>query len=335
MTVPPILPGSDCESCDTILLPLKLRAARIGLNSFALGTFIAAVALPPVSASSADREPASDSLVARWEFDEGAGKVVKDSSGNGNDGMIVSANTSEPEWGKGEFAGSICLSNGTHVLVPPSESLNELKKQITIVANIYPRSLWTTPSLADRAVHLAEKLLGITNDEKYPGYIAVVQRQWRETVHPDLFYLGYGPENDVLHYKWHLGLIGAQPSLYRLPEGQDKPAIGEWVHLAGTYDGETGKTVLYVNGSPIGTLTRVGEIRLDPESFNRPLIIGAELNESNIDHVDGSFDGCIDEVRLYDRALSDEEIKTLADEAGHLSVTAHVREPPAVAPGVR
>ena len=56
-------------------------------------------------------------------------------------------------------------------------------------------------------------------------------------------------------------------SLYRLPEGQDKPVVGEWVHLAGTYNGETGKMSLYVNGKPIGTQTHVGEIRLDPESL--------------------------------------------------------------------
>ena len=147
------------------------------------------------------------------------------------------------------------------------------------------------------------------------GYIAVVQRQWRETLHPDLYYLGYGPENNVLHYKWHLGLIGEEVSLYRLPEGQDKPRVGEWVHLAGTYNGETGKMSLYVNGKLIGTETHVGEIRLDPESSNRPLAIGAELNGPNIDDLNGEFNGYVDEVRIYDRALSDEEIKTLAEEA--------------------
>jgi len=45
------------------------------------------------------------------------------------------------------------------------------------------------------------------------------------------------------------------------------------VHLAG----------LYVDGELIGTQTHVGEIRLDPESLNRPLAIGAELNGGSID----------------------------------------------------
>ena len=72
---------------------------------------------------------------------------------------------------------------------------------------------------------------------------------------------------------------------------------------------------LYVDGELIGTQTHVGEIRLDPESLNRPLAIGAELNGPSIDEPTGEFDGYIRDVRIYDRALSDEEVKALAQEA--------------------
>ena len=43
--------------------------------------------------------------------------------------------------------------------------------------------------------------------------------------------------------------------------------------------------------------------------------ISPSLTGSNVDDVDGEFNGYIDEVRIYDRALSAEEIKTLAEEA--------------------
>ena len=36
-----------------------------------------------------------DGLVAEWHFDEGSGNVVKDSSGNGNDGVIYGATWAE------------------------------------------------------------------------------------------------------------------------------------------------------------------------------------------------------------------------------------------------
>jgi len=45
---------------------------------------MAIVLLAPVQAQ-------EDGLVAEWHFDEGAGSVLKDSSGNGNDGTIYGA----------------------------------------------------------------------------------------------------------------------------------------------------------------------------------------------------------------------------------------------------
>jgi len=296
--------------------------------------FLFVIASAIVESCSAQDETVGGGLVAHWKFEEGAGDVVKDSSREGNDGTIVPANTPEPKWGTGNFASSVSFSgdNDHFVRIPASASLNNLKTQITVVAFIYPRSLWTPESYSDeyismvanrwrKAVQLSEKLLGMaTSSERAEGssstgYIAIVQRQWRGTIHPDQYYLGYGPENNVLHYKWHLGLIGDEVSLYKLPEGQDKPRVGEWVHLAGTYNGETGKISLYVDGELIGTQTHVGQIRLDAESLNRPLAIGAELNGPSTDDPTGEFDGYVRDVRVYDRALSDEEVKTLAEEA--------------------
>jgi Concanavalin A-like lectin/glucanases superfamily len=290
--------------------------------SLVFGMSLFVIASAAVGPCSAQDETVGGGLIAHWRFEEGAGDVVKDSSGEGNDGAIVPANTPEPKWGTGDFAGSVSFSGGNDhfVRVPPSASLNSLKKQITVVAFIYPRTLWTQGSMLQRgwkkAIKGAKKLLGMAQGAPATGFIAIVQRQWQETMHPDQYYLGYGPENNILHYKWHLGLMGDdQVSLYRLPEGQDKPRVGEWVHLAGTYNGETGKMSLYVDGELIGTQTHVGEIRLDPESLNRPLTIGAELNGPSIDDPSGEFVGYVRDVRIYDRALSAEEVKTLAEEA--------------------
>jgi Concanavalin A-like lectin/glucanases superfamily len=295
--------------------------------SVVFGMLLFIIALAIIGPCSAEDETVSGGLIAHWKFEGGAGDVVKDSSGEGNDGTIVPAKTPQPKWGTGYFAGSASFSGGNDhfVRIPPSASLNSLKRQISVVAFIYPRTLWTPDSYFRRkwkkAVGLAEKLLGrATDSEKAQdpsstGYIAIVQRQWRETEHPDQYYLGYGPENSVLHYKWHLGLTGDEVSLYRLPKGQDKPRVGEWVHLAGTYNGETGKMSLYVDGDLIGMLTHVGEIRLDPESLNRPLAIGAELNGPSIDDPTAEFVGYIRDVGIYNRALSDEEVKNLAVEA--------------------
>jgi len=41
-----------------------------------------------------------DGLVAEWHFDEGYGSVLKDSSGNGNDGTIYGATWVDGKFGK-------------------------------------------------------------------------------------------------------------------------------------------------------------------------------------------------------------------------------------------
>jgi hypothetical protein len=53
---------------------------------------------------------------------------------------------------------------------------------------------------------------------------------------------------------------------------------------------------LYVNGQLIGAQTHAGEIRLDKESLNRPLAIGAELNGPKIEDPTGEFDGYVDDL---------------------------------------
>jgi hypothetical protein len=112
-------------------------------------------------------EPGASDLVGHWKFGEAAGQLIRDSSGNGNDGTIVPAAAPQEIWGTGEFAGSISLSGEKNhfIRIPSSASLNEVKKHITVVAHIYPKKL-------------------------PPAFISVVQRQWREEVHPDQYYLG-------------------------------------------------------------------------------------------------------------------------------------------------
>lgn len=44
-----------------------------------------------------------DGLVAEWHFNEGTGSVLKDSSGNGNDGVIYGATWVEGKYGNGDW----------------------------------------------------------------------------------------------------------------------------------------------------------------------------------------------------------------------------------------
>jgi hypothetical protein len=72
--------------------------------------------------------------------------------------------------------------------------------------------------------------------------------------------------------------------------------------VAGTYDGSNLR--LYVNGQLICTQPLTGKIRVDAN----PITIGGEENDSVVRNVEGEFNGLVDDVRIFSRALSDAEI---------------------------
>lgn len=76
-----------------------------------------------------------------------------------------------------------------------------------------------------------------------------------------------------------------------------------WLHVAGSYDGVTLR--LFLNGALVASAPRACAFTQD----TRPVYIGASREENNLW---SSFNGLIDEVRLYDRALDVEEIAALA-----------------------
>ena len=76
---------------------------------------------------------------------------------------------------------------------------------------------------------------------------------------------------------------------------------GEWGHIAITYSkSNNGKVVEYLNGENIGECTRAQELR----STDTKLRVGSAPNISE------PMNGVVDEVAVYHRALSQEEIQT-------------------------
>jgi glucose/arabinose dehydrogenase len=99
----------------------------------------------------------------------------------------------------------------------------------------------------------------------------------------------------------------------RAANGTTAVPLTTWTHLASTYDGTTLR--LYVNGTQVGTLGRTGVMA--PSAG--PLSIGGNA-------VHGEwFQGLLDEVRVYNRALSAAEIQT--------DMNARVGVPDTQAPG--
>ncbi|MBI4450889.1 LamG domain-containing protein, partial [Candidatus Woesearchaeota archaeon] len=81
---------------------------------------------------------------------------------------------------------------------------------------------------------------------------------------------------------------------------------GVWTHVAGSWDGTTQK--VYVNGELAGTRP-VTDSPNDGSGLTYPAVIGASRYHGSFP---GTFEGIIDEVSVYRRALSDDEVRQRA-----------------------
>jgi hypothetical protein len=83
---------------------------------------------------------------------------------------------------------------------------------------------------------------------------------------------------------------------------------GAWTHVAGVFNGTTGALDVYINGVLRNGGSAIDPTVLAPFQNNEPLLIGAgDLGSDERDF----FDGSIDEVELFDRALSAAEIQSI------------------------
>lgn len=83
----------------------------------------------------------------------------------------------------------------------------------------------------------------------------------------------------------------------------EPPPAGEWTHVGVTWDGAVVR--LWVNGVEVDSATATS-VQFDDNDF----LVGADRNDGLLE---GFFDGALDEVRIYSRALTADEIAVLAE----------------------
>jgi hypothetical protein len=81
---------------------------------------------------------------------------------------------------------------------------------------------------------------------------------------------------------------------------------GRFVHVAASYDAVTAR--VFLDGNDVGFQSYGPNI--GPE--NSPLIVGGRQDASLL-NADDRFDGVVDELSVYNRALSNADIRALAD----------------------
>jgi hypothetical protein len=224
---------------------------------------------------------ATPQRVGHWTFDEGSGTNTLDSSGLGNHGTLV--NPTANTWTAGLSSGALYFDGtvgpgAAYVQVPDAPSLH-LAAAISFAA-------WVRcDDIARDAPILAKE-----GDGKLSYWFGAF----------GLTYNGSGPGNfGVL-----LSNNGYQPWTV---EDRDQGAIaqGEWVHLASTWDGTTIRH--YLNGESLAqTGTFTGSIRFS-DAF---LAIGVNSLYTFAANRT-AFKGAIDDVSLYNYALSPDDIRRL------------------------
>jgi hypothetical protein len=117
------------------------------------------------------------------------------------------------------------------------------------------------------------------------------------------WYLNYrGPEN---RWVFMMASAGSTPDV-RYLQSKEAPRVGEWAHLTGVYDRPAHSFKLYVNG--VFNSSMQLPPTMVPWRADGPLNVGRSKWKGNfIDY----WPGAIDEVKTFDRVLTDAEVLAL------------------------
>jgi len=209
-------------------------------------------------------------LLGWWKFDDGTGTIAVDSSGNGNDGTFVQ----DPEWVAGKF-GSGLLFDGQGGERIALGGLDVPSGAMTITCWLKASNL-DTPGNDPRMVSKAN---GGGNNEHW----------WM---------LSSSRISNEKFLRFRLKTNDGQDTS-ELKAGSLE--VDEWIHAACWWDGIN--MSIYKNGEEVGSLPKGGtSVAVDPS-------IQAAIGNQPIGAENRPFDGVIDEVRIYTKALSVEEIQ--------------------------
>ncbi|WP_314001260.1 GH32 C-terminal domain-containing protein [uncultured Paenibacillus sp.] len=246
---------------------------------------------------------ANGGLLAHWPFDEGAGQTAKDRIAGTVDSVAYIFNEAafttsrDPQWRSGVKGGALLFDGYSTWVSRQADGVATPTDALTITAWVAPRSYeWGDE----------QKLSAIVNQhdrERKEGYILGMYR----------------------HGSWslQLGLGGSWEEVW----AHDAPLVtNRWSFIAATFDRNHGVMKLYLNGKEAASRAVSVAAAISPARTD--LLIGKN-NQSVV--LAGAFElnmfnGLMDEVKLYGRALDGREIA----EAYSEDVRLYGGEPPLI-----
>jgi len=208
--------------------------------------------------------------VGSWSFDEGAGTIANDSSGNDNNGTLYGG----PTWADGQVNKALSF-DGVDDYVDCGNDAGNLSSVGTIEVWAYTDRDYPSDTTSDDYGGIISKTIGGAANQ------ASWWIDWYGSNSSRILRAGIGDESDV---------ITITINNYNFNH--------QWHHFIFTWDGSQMK--LYDNGNLLGSVSQTK----NPQTLNIGLQIGRVFNWGYC-----SWQGLIDEPRIYNRALSAEEIK--------------------------
>lgn len=218
------------------------------------------------------KPPNNLGLAGYWSFNEGAGTVATDFSGNGNQGTLA-GNSS---WVNGKRGKAVQLDGSGD-----SIAVNTVNNFPTTGG--YSASVWLKPAVTFDSTNtsVARRILNTMGSPNwYDGNINML----------------VGDEDTGVITCYH-------PADQIVSTSQTSWSADTWYHLACVYNPSDGTLTIYVNGVQSGQTTSITA----PEGNNTSFYIGAGDSGSTEE-----LNASVDEVRIYNRALGPTEVAALA-----------------------
>lgn len=213
--------------------------------------------------------------VGVWLFDDGAGDTAIDSSGNDNHGKFMG----KPKWVDGKFGKALEFDGASTILdCGNGQSLDFVGKENLSV------SAWAKSNINNISQGMILwKALGCSTWAQYGFGVGSIEA------------VGSPPNKLTFYYR-----TVNNDTKQIVTDKNDFPP-NEWVHVAGTYDGNELK--LYMNGS-LGATQKVTGV---PWASTEHVYIGGDPG-CGIRYV---WSGALDEVMIFDITLTEDDVKSL------------------------
>ena len=210
---------------------------------------------------------AQANLTVSLPLDEGSQNTAYDYSGNGNQGTLFHG----AAWTTGRINSAVSFDGvDDNLVIEGSTSISSITSGVSVAAWVYRAS-------------------------NQGGGVAVISRQLG-TQHLDHWIFGFINGQ----YRW---FVNTSTGYSDTNLGGEAP-VGQWVHVAGTYDGAMVR--FYVNGVEQFSTPHSGSFPVDSTGIS----VGAGHNDYGRTPVE-AFHGMVDDLRVYSRGLSAAEVQAL------------------------